>query len=67
MMMPKERFRKSQTLAGTQKIHCVILASKNQVQTIVFSEENVFNTTQIIHVQDEEYQAEDIGGYDKVS
>jgi hypothetical protein len=47
MMMLEERFRKAQILPGTPKIYCVIPASKNQVQTKVFSEANVFNTTHI--------------------
>jgi hypothetical protein len=50
MIMLEERFKKAQTLPGTQKIHCVIPASRNQVQTKVFSEENVFNTTHIVHL-----------------
>jgi hypothetical protein len=36
MMMLKERSRKAQTLSGTQKIHCVIPASRNHIQTKVF-------------------------------
>jgi hypothetical protein len=63
MMMLKERFRKAQTLPSIQKIHCVITASINQVQTKVFSEVNVFNNTHIAHMQDEEYQVEDIRGF----
>jgi hypothetical protein len=37
--------------------HCVIPASKNQVQT------KVFNTTNTVHLQDVEYQLEDIRGF----
>jgi hypothetical protein len=40
--MLKERIRKARRLPDTQK---VIPASKDQVQTKVFSEANVFNTT----------------------
>jgi hypothetical protein len=39
-----ERFRKAGELPGTEKIYCVIPASKYQVQIKVFSESNVFNT-----------------------
>jgi hypothetical protein len=42
--MLEKRFRKTQTLPGTRKMHYVIPASKKQVQTKVFSEENAFNT-----------------------
>jgi hypothetical protein len=71
MMMLKERFRKTQTLLGTQKNTCVMPASRNQIQTKVYSEANVFNTTHVVHLQDEEYQVEDSRGfvtceYDKV-
>jgi hypothetical protein len=38
----KHSFRKAQTHPGTQKIHCVITASKNQVQREVISKANVF-------------------------
>jgi hypothetical protein len=63
MMILEERSRKAQTLPGTQKIHCVIPASKNQVQTKAFSEENVVNTTHIVHLQNKEYEMEDIRGF----
>jgi hypothetical protein len=36
MMKLEERFRQAQTLPGTQKIHYVIHASNNQVQTVSF-------------------------------
>jgi hypothetical protein len=51
-MMLKVRFRKAQTLLGTQKILCVIPASETKFK--VFSEANVFNTTHIVHLQDED-------------
>jgi hypothetical protein len=63
MKVLKEGLRKCRTLIGTQKMHFIIPASKNQVQTKVFPEVNVFNTTYLIHLQDEEYQVEDIRGY----
>jgi hypothetical protein len=53
--MLKERFRKAPTFPGTQKIHRVIHDSKNQVQTEVFPEVNVFNTAYMGYLHDEEY------------
>jgi hypothetical protein len=58
-MMLEKRFWKPRRILGAQKMHCVIPASKNQVQTKVFSEANVFNTTQTVHLQHEKHQAED--------
>jgi hypothetical protein len=45
---------------GTQKILCAITISKSQVQKRVFPEANMFNTTQVVHFQDEEYKREGI-------
>jgi hypothetical protein len=43
-------------------MHCVIPASRNQIQTKVFSEASMFNTTHTV-LQYEEYQVEDIRGF----
>jgi hypothetical protein len=54
--------RGSGKLLGNQKIHCHIPASKKTSSEKVFSKANVFNTTHIVHLQDEEYQVKDIRG-----
>jgi hypothetical protein len=53
----KERFRKH----CAQKIHCCYYCLiEPSSEKNVFSEANVFNTTQVVHLQDEECQVEDI-------
>jgi hypothetical protein len=58
----EERYRKVHTLLDTQKIYCVVSSSKNEVQTKVFSEVNLFNIAHTVHFQTEVYQVEDIKG-----
>jgi hypothetical protein len=57
-MKLKERFREAKTLLG--KIHCVIHASTNQVQTEMFPEVNMLNTIHVGYLHDEEGQMEDM-------
>jgi hypothetical protein len=45
--MLNDRFRRSQTLTGTQKIYCVIPASNKPEQAEVISEAQLFNITYI--------------------
>jgi hypothetical protein len=59
-MMLEERFRKAWTPLGTQKNTASYSCLKNQDHIKVFSEPNMFNTTHIAHLQDEQHQAEDI-------
>jgi hypothetical protein len=60
--MLEEVFMKVRTLQSVPK-YTVTPASNNHIQTKVFSEANMFNTTHVVYVQNEEYEVEDIRGF----
>jgi hypothetical protein len=59
-MMLKEFQESSNTSGGSKKEEEDTPASRNKIQTKVFSKANVFNTTYIVHMPYDNYQVEDI-------
>jgi hypothetical protein len=62
--------QESSNTPGYTKMHCAIPVSKKkkknrikQLQAKVFSEANLFNTTNIAHLEDKDYQVEDVRGF----